>query len=286
MRFVCLCFWILLLPSYVQAQEGKTAADYRRIAALFFPETASWTKVGSMQHVDEKWLDANLAQLKRVFSAKTHLMDCSLASMLDWVTPKEYATFYLHDVNADGRPDVVFCGYSLEQESPATVIWFATATGYDADLLYFWGMLLSVKEGANLKLAAVKYGCCGEEIDTYSLRGSGKPAFRNIISSITFPKRESAKIGFLTKEELVLRMSPLINDTYDDFSTTANHAIFGNILSMYLPGCRGVVAGNSPDSAPGWSFVILSDGCRPLRTHLPYDVDAGWVETRQLNLEK
>ena len=33
-------------------------------------------------------------------------------------------------------------------------------------------------------------------------------------------------------------------------------------------------------------LACLVEACRPLRTHLPYDVDAGWVESGQLGIGK
>jgi hypothetical protein len=108
-----------------------------------------------------------------------------------------------------------------------------------------------------------------------------------ITSKTQLPKQAVSTVSFTTGKELVLRSSPRKIDTYDEVaSEMTDGAVFGNILSKYLPGCTGHLLGRQPvHGKESWCFVVLSRECNPLRTHAAYSVNSGWTNCGTLNLK-
>ncbi|MGE5681538.1 MAG: hypothetical protein ACM34K_11740 [Bacillota bacterium] len=53
----------------------------------------------------------------------------------------------------------------------------------------------------------------------------------------------------------------------------------GNVLSKFLPGCKGrIVLSQKDNNQTLWYFVVLDNENKHLRTHAPVDASAGWVD--------
>ena len=290
-----LIFLFLLLPYGVLAEEQDLMPDYRRIAALVFPETTNWIALDAMKRVNENWLKANRSRLQQDYSsskASKSYLEGDSCSFIGRLFDKEYANevrFFTHDIDSDGRMDVIYSGSALCAEGNATVIWFGTPSGYELRSDYPWDtLLLSIQEGKAFRISSLQVGCCGDQIDKYYLGSQENFRYlgsRRMTRDTVLPGRSATKRAFKNRTEMVLRASPHIDDMYDvNASGLKDEAVFGNVLARYLPGCSGYVIGDSPGIVAGWSFVVLDDKCGPLRTNAPYWVNVGWVEMSQITL--
>jgi hypothetical protein len=108
-----------------------------------------------------------------------------------------------------------------------------------------------------------------------------------ITSKTQLPKQAVSTVAFTSRKEMVLRSSARKIDTYDEVaSEMTDGAVFGNILSKYLPGCTGHLLGRQPDHGKeSWCFVVISRECNPLRTHAAYSVNTGWTNCGTLDLK-
>jgi hypothetical protein len=225
------------------------------------------------------------AYLKSKFGKEWEDKDCSFISRIfseAWGFPNN---FYIHDADGDGKLDVIYTGTSQCAEGNSTVIWFGSKHGFVIRQDVFWHVLaLRVKEGSPVRLSSVGVGCCASVIDEYyvgplfNLRNQG---IRSITSTTKLPQKEEKPVPFIaTNSELVLRSSPERKDTYDDgLSGLQGVAVFGNILTKFLPGSSGRIIGRHLDSESKlWLFVVVDERCNPLRIHVPYNVSAGCIE--------
>jgi hypothetical protein len=80
-----------------------------------------------------------------------------------------------------------------------------------------------------------------------------------------------------------LRQSPETLDQYDEVSSHhADHAVFGNILSKFVPGATATIAGRQKDKLGNeWLFVIVDRDSNALAYHRPFRVNAGWTKTEK-----
>ncbi|MBI5695283.1 MAG: hypothetical protein HZC51_06005 [Nitrospirae bacterium] len=269
--------------------------DYEQVSAVLFPETSGWTAVNSMKNADEKWLVKNEKALRQSYldSALAETGEDADCSFIESIFLKEEGYpdyFFIHDMDADGFADVLYTGPAQCSESDATLIWFGVKGGYAVKQDALWNTLaLRVKEGGQLQVSSVAIACCDSAVDEYlvgDLTVSGIVGDVSITSDTVIPPAGNKPARFTSGGELALRASPEVDDAYDkDESGHMDTAVFGNVLSKYLPGCTGTVLSTEKDDAGRtWCFVELDDTSNPLRTHDPYEVNAGWVESRYITV--
>lgn len=292
-RFLILLF---LASNIVSAENDE--ASFSKISAILFPETASWTLVSNMKHADSAFLRNNEAKLREAYlSSKLMNKEDISCSFIDRVFSSDYGSpkyFYIHDIDHDGIDDILYTGTSPCSEGNATVIWFGTPQGFEIRQDYFWyALAIRISEGKQLQISSVAVGCCGEIIDDYmcgkviNLRCEGIQRFYHMTELPPLAEERSRKTAesFVSKKELTLRSTPEINDNYiDGFSQLLGRAVFGNILSKYMKGCKAEIIGNIIDKhSRKWYFVVIDNKSKALRTHVPFDVCAGWISSDNIN---
>ncbi|MDP4191731.1 MAG: hypothetical protein Q8858_09225 [Bacteroidota bacterium] len=294
-RFLILLF---LASNIVSAENDE--ASFSKISAILFPETSSWTLVSNMKHADSAFLRNNEAKLRKAYLSSKLInnpgdISCSFIDRVfsaDYDFPKY---FYIHDIDHDGIEDILYTGMSPCSEGNATVIWFGTPQGFEIRQDYFWyALAIRISEGNNLQISSVAVGCCGETIDDYmcgriiNLRCDGMKRFYHTTELPPLTEQSGKTVeSFVSKKELTLRSAPEINDNYiDGFSQYLGKAVFGNILSKYMTGCKGEIIENIADkNSRKWYFVVINNESKALRTHMPYDVCAGWISSDNISKE-
>jgi len=264
--------------------------DYGKVSTLLFPETNSWSPIQKMKIPDKKYLRSHENQLRNAyrqskFGKEFEDKDCSFISRVFSEDSSFPNNFYIHDADGDGNVDVIYTGTSQCAEGHSTVIWFGSKHGFVIKQDVFWHMLaLRIKEGSPVRLSSVAVGCCGSVIDEYYVGPLFNPrnqGIRSITSTTRLPQKDEKPVPFVAiNSELILRSSPERKDTYDeDSSAKLGVAVFGNILTKFLPRCSGSIIGRHVDNeSKMWLFVVVDEKCNPLRTHVPYNVSAGWIE--------
>lgn len=298
-RRVSLVFILLIAFMSGSGRAGKTPGDYEKISALLFPETRSWTVVSRMRAADSTYLRANESELRKAYASIRigTSLESDYCSFIERVFSQRYGFpegFRLHDVNGDGRLDVVYSGGAGCAEGNATVVWLGAGNGFVVGQPSVAPVLaLRILEGDPPRVSSVSVGCCGGVIDDYfigrliNFRLDGK---RSVKTGTTLPveTEEPPRLFVCTAKDVALRSAPVESDAYDA-STSAfmGAAVFGNVLSRYLPGCTGVVLGRRTEAASRlWYFVAMDRSCDPLRTHDPFKVDVGWVEASSVSTQR
>lgn len=274
------------------AQENS---DPSRVSLLLFPETKSWTSIKQFTVPSIKYLRDNQTLLTNSYQnanlyREMESKDCSFIERIfstKWDFPKHFYTF---DVDGDGNLDVIYSGSSQCAEGDSTLIWFGNKLGFTIKQETLWKVLtLRIKQGIPVRLSSVDLPCCGGTIETYHKGQLVNPAMegtRNLINYTALPKKDEIPTPFTAPNtDLILRSSPVIDDTFDESSShMEERAVLGNILSKYLPGSSGNIFGREYDAKSKlWLFVVISDESKYLRTYIPYDVDAGWIEATTIS---
>jgi hypothetical protein len=287
---VFIVFCLLLLSTTITCNAEQGNPDYTKVSTFLFPETNSWTPVRKMKIPDKKYVRSHENQLRNAYRESKFGKEwedkyCSFIGRVFSEDRSFPNNLYIHDADGDSNLDVIYTGLSQCAEGNSTIIWFGTKHGFVIKQDIFWHTLaLRVKEGNPVRLSSVAVGCCGSVIDEYyvgplfNLRNQG---IRNITSTTTLPQKDEKPVPFVaTNSELVLRSSPERKDTYDEgLSGWLGVAVFGNILTKFLPGCSGSIIGRHVDrESKLWLFVVVDKKCDALRAHVPYNVSAGWIE--------
>ncbi|HBG05833.1 MAG: hypothetical protein A2075_03215 [Geobacteraceae bacterium GWC2_58_44] len=286
-RIILLLFVVVLL-SFDLSYAEESSPDYEKVSAILFPDTANWYPLKKMKPAEKRFLRKLFPELRRAYSVSRmgKEWEGKHCSFIERAFSEEYAFpggFYLHDLNVDGIQDVIYSGSTQCAEGNSTLIWFGTRKGYEVKQDVFWPMqALRIKEGNPVKISSVEVSCCGAVTDEYfvgplnNLRLEGT---RRITSTTEIPETAGDQLPFSTKADMHLRSSAALNDTYDEeASGFLNLAVFGNILSKYLPGCTGNAISRRNDAkGDSWCFVILDEACEPLRFHIANSVSAGWT---------
>lgn len=287
-RITAVLLTLILITHFVSAQENRSS--YEKISAILFPETSSWTLVSQLKHAEEPFLQKVEPQLKKAYLSSNIYKEPQdeMCSFADKIFSKEYKSpdnFYIHDVNLDGIEDIIYSGPSQCSEGHATVIWFGKGKGYEIKQNLRWHVLaIRIKEGDPVQISSVSVGCCGDVLDSYlcgPLRNLRINGVMKVYFQTALPLQTKDSEHFTTAQELVLRSSPETNDQFNKISSEYHKiAVFGNVLSKYLPGCSGRIAGSMQDKVSNlWYFVIMDESSKQLRTHAPFDVCAGWINS-------
>jgi len=268
--------------------------DYLTISDVLFPETTGWTQVNNTDKSNIKNISAISDTLKKTLLnsnlGKYHESEhCPLADIL-FSKDELKNNFFSVDVDSDGLEDVIYTGASTCNEGNIVIVWFGNTTGYEIRQEYAEPMLvLRIKSGVEPLFSSVEIGCCADPIDVYHIGVLGN--FRNkkhmqITSQTLVPTKEQliAAQSFKARDEIILRSTPEnLNDYDSGYSSFMGNAIFGNVLSKYLPDCGGTTTAKMIDSDTiTWYFVLLDEACETFRTHSPYEVDSGWVKSTEI----
>ncbi len=275
--------------------SGQTKdLDYDRILTILFPETASWIPLKTMPRLgwaDVKKIAPELtkAYLESKIDKASEGPECSFIQRLFAERDFQYFhnSFYRFDIDKDGADDIVYSGQHPCLTADGTIIWFGGKDGTDHFMVrqrVVWPMeTLRIVPGTPPLVGSVAVNCCAALDDDYftgdfdNLRW---PGHRKILKRTVIPSSVLKPMKFTTPDqELVLRSSPAVDDEYNKgFSEYISTAVFGNILARYLPGCSGTIVGqDKKEGGELWYFVLLDEDCKSLRTHNPYDVNAGWI---------
>ena len=283
------------------APGKRITPDYPRISALLFPETKSWTLVSGMKAASEAFLRANEARMREAYSARAMGMDadrdgaCALMERL-FSSDAPYTFpegFYVHDVDHDGRRDIIYAAHNPCGEGNITIVWFATKDGFVIKQETLGNTLaLRVKGGNPSRMSFVSVGCCGDRIDVYSvgtLAEAPAPGGRRVVDDLQLAPEDEKPVPFAAGDTgFVLRSSSAIDNAYIKSSEEAvGFPVFGNIIGKYPAGCTGNVVGRLTDARSRlWYFVTLDRDCDSLRTQDGFDANAGWVEASAVSLRK
>lgn len=292
------------VPYSTQVAGGKPKeTDHLLILTLLFQETAAWTPVETMPKLEKADLDRIENRLRDAYreSKISNKMESVGCSFIDRLFDPEYETerfFHRFDVDADGIDDIIYSGSALCAEGDVTLLWFGRKYGFEIRQDYLWGIrALRILPGDPARVGSVAIGCCDALDDRYSIGTLNNPSYsgdrdhlseRTVVKDMTLPGILFGQIRFgVSGKELVLRSSPETDDRYEEGrGEYMGNAVFGNILSKYLPGCGGVVVGsNKKGESELWYFVLL-DSCERFRTHSPFEVSAGWVRASEIELLK
>lgn len=293
---VILCLTTACFATSSNAEEGEP--DYGKISALLFPESSSWQLVLDMKRADAMFLNKIKQELRKAYagskiSKEYESENCSFIERVlskEWNFPKN---FYLHDIDGDGIQDILYTGSTQCAEGDSTLVWFGRKDKpkYEIRQDVFWPMLtIRINQGKQAGFTSVSTGCCGSITDEYfsgNLAAMRKGGIKSITSNTELPKQTLPSVAFATGKEMVLRSTPMQNDKYDEIaSEITGGAVFGNVLSKYLPGCTGDTYSKQTDqNSESWCFVTLSKGCNPLRSHAAYGVNTGWTNCDSLNVK-
>lgn len=292
-RIINCLFWILVFSFYSGlSYADRSESEHLKMSALFFPESIAWMPLSEMKKLDADALIKIKLKLKMALVDneyhKNHaLTDCFLVEKLLSDKNKRFQSFYIHDLNADSFPDVIYSGNAFCSEGDITIIWFGNKNDYTIEQNSYWPVKLLRIQPQTLNTCTVAVGCCDSQTDEYhsgSINNIRRYGIRRITKYTDINTNQNKPAFFKSNNRLILRQSPIVTDSYDrDTSDWADLAIFGNVLSKYLPGCSGSIAGQHHDTKSRlWYFVTIDPISNPLRFHAPYDVNAGWVESKQI----
>jgi len=274
---------ILSLSCTAFGQGGEP--DYGKVSAILFPETAHWTRLDETKRAEAPFIKNAEVELTKAFKSSrikdSGDLGCSFIDRLFNSNPPSCSEFFLHDMDRDGREDVIYSGPAQCAEGNATIVWYGTGEGYSVRQDYLWMFkLIRFREGTPFKFTRVSVGCCADPVDVYT--GTEPTDTRNITKNTQLPEKSIPVTAFECKEkELWLRSAPARLDAYDEGkSGFMGIAVFGNILVKYLPGSHGRILGQSKaKDGRAWYFVAIDRDCNLLRTLVSYSVDIGWVES-------
>jgi hypothetical protein len=293
-KFLLLVATLLFIVNSANAEESNI--DYEKISSTFFPETSTWYPLSKMKAADKDFILKMKPELQRAYSTSKigKEMESENCSFIERAFSEEYSLpqgFYTFDVNSDGIQDIIYSGSTHCAEGDSTLIWFGTKDGFEIKQDVFWQMLtLRVKAGNPVDISSVSVACCSGIVDEYfvgNIINMRNYDNKNVSRNTKLPDSQNMIFGFTSTKEIVLRSKPEINDKYDEFESYENrHAVFGNILSKYLPGCTGKVISKNKTEKNQWCFVVIDKTCDPLRSYVGYDVNAGWARCESVNNRK
>lgn len=282
---------IFLVSAAIFAGQTKEP-DYDRILTTLFPKTASWIPVNSLPRLNPEEVKKLQPELTRAFLA-SKLNDSEDRN--DFIKRLFFnansTILYRFDVDVDGGEDIVYAGECFGATWNTTIIWFNGDKDFIIRQGQWWAMeALRIAPGKPAFLGSVAPGCCGEMDEYYqgdsnnpkgmpSRSGVAEPA--RVYQSTIIPSTILKPTKFTAPDDdLVLRYSPEIDDKYNvNISRGMDCAVFGNILAKYIAGCWGTILGEKRDKDGGrWYFVRLDEKCLALRSHYPYNVNAGWIK--------
>lgn len=291
----------LLRPLSLKDNESNLETvepDYQLILRLLFPETATWTSINKMPTLGKACLtriegELRSAYLSSKLSNKHESKGCSFISRL-FEDIDDYAGFFHEaDIDSDGVDDIIYSGWALCTEGYVTIIWFGSDTHFVVRQESLWQTrTLSIFPDNPPRLGSVAVGCCSDPEDEYLLGTLVNPRMhgqRRITKHTTIPEVLLEPTKFRVRaEELVLRSSPKVEDQYDELASEFMFAaVFGNILSRYLPGMEGTILGQDKQGTSShWYFVLLDGDWSRFRTHSPFGVNVGWVDASSITLLK
>jgi|WetSurSiteA1Bulk_404760.scaffolds.fasta_scaffold16672_2 hypothetical protein len=295
---------------YEAAQDTSTAGgvpDQSLVLTIIFPETAKWISVADMPTVESSDLEELGTKLKDAYNKSKigQRFEDSGCPLINRLLDKAFSFYLRHlhrfDINADGKDDIIYAGQSFCSDGDITIIWFGNDPDFVIPMDYLWQRkALKILPGKNVEVGIIEAGCCGSLFDEYYVgtldspkknadpRIPGRLRPQTILKRTTLPKVLAGPTAFRAiGPELVLRFSPEIQNGYDESASGfIDNAVFGNILSRYMPGCKGTIIGeNKEEGIDLWYFVLLDD-CGPLRIHSPFEVTAGWVKASEIELVK
>jgi hypothetical protein len=302
---IVLCVSSFCPANWRLADQGEFGqeTDHLLILTLLFHETAGWAPVETMPRLGRADLDRIESRLRDAYrrSKISNKMESVECSFIDRLFDPEYQSerfFHQFDVDADGIDDIMYSGSALCTEGDVTFLWFGRTYGFEIRQDYLWVIrTLRILPGNPARVGSVAIGCCDAQDDVYSVgtlnnpTHSGDPGHlseRTVVKNMTIPEVLFGPTRLRVRgKELVLRSSPKTDDRYEEArGEHMENAVFGNILSKYLPGCGGaVIGGNKKGESELWYFVLL-DNCERFRIHSPFEVSAGWVKASEISLVK
>jgi hypothetical protein len=270
--------------------------NYTKISETFFPETKHWQTVESAPIIENGKFTEIKGQLKTTFLAshifeKLEEKDCSFITRA--LEEGNINSFRLIDVNSDGIKDIVYTGSAQCREGNVFLIWFATKNGFKVRQDIFWNVkVLKIYPVEKIQLSSVAAGCCGNPVDEYNLGNLNNIRFIKRVSTTFMTIQPTGTLinrpRFKSSKDTVLRSSPERKDSYDEsLSGLQNRAVFGNVLSKFLPGITGVILAEHKDKLGRfWVYVLLDESSDLLRYHSPFLVNAGWIEKQTIKIIK
>jgi hypothetical protein len=293
------CGLIILLMSGPPCRAQATDRDFTGISAKLFPAARDWTCVSQMKHASATYLRENESKLKTAYAAavKKSGLESEYCSFIERAFADKYGFpqgFYIHDLNADGLPDVMYTGGAECGEGNATVVWYGATKGFIVKQPEIENsMVLRVKEGKTPRMCTVAVACCAGQTDEYFLGNfldTGLDIEKSLVVDIKtgMPvKTENMPLPFVGEaNEMILRSSPARDNSYNKAMSGLMRApVYGNILSKYRSGCKGEVLARKGDGKANlWYFVALDKTCRARATYDPFKANVGWVEARGITM--
>lgn len=257
------------------------------ISDFFFPQTKNWISIESAPQIEKEIFLKIKNQLKTTFLLsripdKLEEKDCSFIARA--IEEGDLNFFRLIDADADGVKDVIYTGSAQCREGDVFLVWYAIKNGFEVRQSILWGSkALRISPGKDLKLSSVAVGCCADLIDEYDLGNISHIRADKIIKTTKTTIQPDELFNnlkhFKNGSETILRSTPEKKDSYDEsLSGREQMAVFGNILSKYLPGVTGDILAEHKDKyGRWWAYVLLDEQSNMLRYHSPFAVNVGWV---------
>ena len=278
----------VIFASAFRGPVATQAIDPTVLSEWFFPETKAWTSVEKLPSPDvkkfDKLKDALRAACEKTDSNFRQVNACLISAILD---PKGRNSLRIADINLDGINDVIYSGDAFCQEGDATLVWYGTKDGFQVKLDHIWPLrALKIRMGDEPRISSLAVGCCGDMIDTYFVGKLFNPRIEGSVQMYRgTAKPDKALIEdrpYQNASETILRSSPMTDDKYDpNLSGREDQAVFGNVLSRYLGGATGRVIFTQIDKDQRtWAFVIMSAASNPLRYHIGYQANVGWIRLK------
>lgn len=283
---------LIFLSTTAFCQDHEYLARHLKESRIIFPETESWFPAKDMKHASKEFINQVEPILeKTVHESSERDFLTRNGPVIDGEPAFSPDNFFIYDIDMDGLQDIIYMGILPGGELDITIIWFKTKDGYAININSFrnW-LLVSIKKEKPVQICSIAAGCCDDPSAEYDIDYLMDPEGRRsckLVSMIVFPEKGCRQVKFTSlKNNLILRTAPIVDDTYDKgYSEENRTAIFGNILSKYLPGVNGHIMGKKTDEQSRiWYFVYLDDKSFALRTHSPYTVNAGWVKAEDIKL--
>ena len=261
------------------------AAAAPSIGSELFPETRDWLDVDDLPVVDDQTLDNLAPELQRILRASPQTAEwgdsnaCSIVERMFDLNDRSMGAFFRLDADGDGHEDILYTGSYHCAEGRLTVLFSGTGSSYELrQHSVFNAQTLRVepgKSGGEPQFLIYAPGCCGSFTDMYSNQKSSFTVFAWLEPPTLLPAALPVRVGNLATLRMppaVLRMSPMVNNEYDENMSDAHGTAFmGNILGVFIPPpqeeneCAGSVLGYDPSKE--WAFVVLNNQCRAVYSH-------------------
>jgi len=194
------------------------------------------------------------------------------------------------DINGDGRPDIIFCGFS-GGEADLTRIYLNQETGFKLVFEdYQYIVYLSFNEGSLTRIRTADPGCCDAYLyfqKEYEVKYTG--AYPDFIRG-----KQTAEFSHAERPLQMLPKPFTCTSKYDTILIRASGAIqnepwnpymetWGNIIGGYTQKIRMSVIAVKQNRGIEWFYVEIMPGVRPKKS-IFYDTDKyptfirGWVD--------